>query len=371
MSIYTAKPYIDEKICNDVVSVLKSGMLVQGPKVKELEEKFSKKVNVKYCAAVNSGTAALHSALFSAGIQTGDEVITTPFTFVATANSILMVGAKPVFVDINEKTFNIDPDKIEKKITPKTKAIIPVHLYGLMTDMEKIINIAKNHNLLVIEDAAQAHDAEINGEKAGSIGGIGTFSLYATKNMMSAEGGLVTSNNEDFIEKVKSFRHHGQSHKGRYNYTGFGYNYRMTDIHAVIALNQLEKLEEFNTARQRNAKLYNEYLNEIGGITTPYIPKGYKHVYHQYTIKINYKIFGHSREELISKLNSNDIFPAIFYPQPLHLIPTFRRDGFEEGDFPIAEKISSEVLSLPVHPGIKENDIEKVYKVIKNLKGEI
>jgi dTDP-4-amino-4,6-dideoxygalactose transaminase len=370
MSLYTAKPYIDEKICNDVVSVLKSGMLVQGPKVKELEEKFSKKCNVNYCAAVNSGTAALHSALFSAGIQLGDEVITTPFTFVATANSILMVGAKPVFVDIDEKTFNMDPDEIEKKIIPKTKAILPVHLYGLMSDMEKIIDIAKKYNLIVIEDAAQAHDAEIKGKKAGSIGDIGAFSLYATKNMMSAEGGLVTSNKEDFIEKVKSFRHHGQSLNGRYNYISFGYNYRMTDILAVIGLNQLEKLEEFNTIRRRNAKLYDGYLNEIEGITTPYVPQGYKHVYHQYTIKINHKIFGHSREELISKLNSNDIFPAIFYPQPLHLISTFRRDGFKEGDFPIAEKISSEVLSLPVHPGIKENDVEKVYKVIKNLKGE-
>ena len=369
MAIYTAKPYIDEKICNDVVSVLKSGMIVQGPKVKELEEKFSRKCNVKYCAAVNSGTAALHSALFSAGIQPKDEVITTPFTFVASANSILMVGAKPVFVDIDEKTFNIDPDKIEAKITHKTKAILPVHLYGLMADMEKIISIAKKHHLIVIEDAAQAHDAEINGKKAGSIGKVGVFSLYATKNIMAAEGGLVTSDNREIIERVKSFRHHGQSSNGQYDYIDFGYNYRMTDIHAVIGLNQLEKLEEFNEARRRNARIYNEYLGEIEGITTPYIPKGYKHVYHQYTIKIDHRKFGHSREELIRELNNNDIFPAVFYPKPLHLIPTYKKYGFKEGDFPIAEKLSEEVLSLPVHPGINKNDVEKVFWVVKNLKG--
>ena len=369
MSIYTAKPYIDEKICNDVVSVLKSGMIAQGPKVRELEEKFSKKCGTKYCAAVNSGTAALHSALFAAGVKAGNEVITTPFTFIATANSILMVGAKPVFVDIDEKTFNLNPDEIEKKITDKTKAIIPVHLYGLMADMEKINDIAKKYNLKVIEDAAQAHSAEINKKKAGSMGDIGAFSLYATKNMMSAEGGLVTSNNQDYIEKIKSFRHHGQSPDERYNYIDFGYNYRMTDIHAAIGLNQLEKLEEFNAIRNRNAKLYDEYLNEFEGVTTPYIPQGYRHVYHQYTIKIDYKVFGYSRAELINKLNSNDIFPAIFYPQPLHLIPTFKNDGYNYGDFPIAEEISEKVMSLPVHPAIKESDIEKVYKVIKELKG--
>jgi len=367
MSIYTAKPYIDDKICNDVVSVLKSGMIAQGPKVRELEEKFSKKCGTKYCAAVNSGTAALHSALYAAGVGSGDEVITTPFTFVATANSILMVGAKPVFVDIDKKTFNLNPDEVEKKITDKTKAILPVHLYGLMADMEKINKIAKKYNLKVIEDAAQAHSAEIDKKKAGSMGDIGAFSFYATKNMMSAEGGLVTSNNQDYIEKIKSFRHHGQSPNKRYNYIDFGYNFRMTDIHAVIGLNQLEKLEEFNAIRIRNAKLYDEYLNEFEGVTTPYVPQGYRHVYHQYTIKIDYKVFGYSRAELINKLNSNDIYPAIFYPQSLHLIPTFKNDGYNDGDFPIAEEISGKVMSLPVHPAINESDIEKVYKVIKKI----
>ena len=368
MSIYTAKPYIDEKICNDVVSVLKSGMIAQGPKVKELEEKFSEKCNVKYCVAVNSGTAALHSALYATGISAGDEVIKTPFTFVATANSILMVSAKPVFVDIDEKTFNLNPDEIEKKITDKTKAILPVHLYGLMANMEKINKIAEKYNLKVIEDAAQAHSAEIKVGKAGSMGDIGAFSLYATKNMMSAEGGLVTSNNKEYIEKIKSFRHHGQSPLKRYNYIDFGYNYRMTDIHAVIGLNQLEKLEEFNAIRNRNAKLYDEYLSEFDGITIPYVPKDYRHVYHQYTIKIDNEVFGYSRKKLINELNNNDLFPAIFYPKPLHLIPTFKKDGCKDGDFPIAEKISQKVLSLPVHPAINESDIEKVYKVIKKLK---
>ena len=368
MSIYTAKPYIDEKICNDVVSVLKSGMIAQGPKVRELEEKFSKKCGTKYCAAVNSGTAALHSALFAAGVKAGNEVITTPFTFIATANSILMVGAKPVFVDIDEKTFNLNPDEIEKKITDKTKAIIPVHLYGLMADMEKINDIAKKYNLKVIEDAAQAHSAEINKKKAGSISDIGAFSLYATKNMMSAEGGLVTSNNEYFIEKVKSFRHHGQSPNKQYNYIDFGYNYRMTDIHASIALNQLAMLSDFNKKRNKNANLYNKYLKDIDGIITPFIPEGYNHVFHQYTIKIKSELFGHSRNEILEELNKRGIYPGIFYPEPLHLFPSFQKFEYKKSDFPISERISTEVISLPVHPAVGEKDVIRISEIIKNFK---
>jgi len=368
MGIYTAKPYIDDKICEDVVSVLKSGIIAQGPKVKKLEEEFSKYCNVKYCAAVNSGTAALHSALYAAGIKSGDEVITTPFTFVASANSIFMVGAKPVFVDIDENTFNIDPGKIEDKISSNTKAILPVHLYGLLADMDKINNIARKNNLKVVEDACQAHGAKIREEKAGSIGDFGTFSFYATKNMMTAEGGCVTSNNEDYIEMIKSFRHHGQSLKDRYNYLDFGYNYRMTDIAASIGLNQLHKIGEFNLKRQNNGELYNTLFESIEGIESPFIPDNYTHVYHQYTIKVISEIFGHTRDELVEELKKNDIFPGIFYPKPLHQFPTFQKLGYKEGDFPVSEKVSKMVISLPVHPGITEQDVKKVVDVIAGFK---
>lgn len=366
MKLTTAKPFINNKICTDVVEVLNSGIIAQGPKVKKLEEDFSKYTNAPYCAAVNSGTAALHASLFAVGIKPGDEVITTPFTFVATANSILMVGAKPVFVDIDSKTFNLDPNKIKEKITPKTKAIIVVHLFGLISDMDQVLDIAKKHDLKIIEDACQAHGAKYNGIQAGNLGDIGAFSLYATKNMMSAEGGLVVSKNEEYIEKIKSFRHHGQSLDQRYNYTDFGYNYRMTDIHAVIGINQLEMLEKFNQKREGNAKLYNSGLEKIKGINTPFLPYGHRHVYHQYTIKIQSDKLGYSRDELIKELKKNDIYPGVFYPKSLHLFPTFKTFGYTEGDFPVTEQLTEKVLSLPVHPGISENDVVKVVSVIKN-----
>jgi perosamine synthetase len=334
----------------------------------ELEERFSAHCNVKYCAAVNSGTAALHSALYVAGLRPGDEVITTPFTFIATANSILMMGAKPIFVDIDDKTFNLNTNEIEKKINIKTKAILPVHLYGLMADMNKINIIAKRNNLVVIEDAAQAHSAEINNQKAGSYSDLGAFSLYATKNMMSAEGGLITSNNKEYIERIKSFRHHGQSPNKQYNYIDFGYNYRMSDIHASIALNQLKMLEKYTQMRIENANIYNNYLKDIPGITLPYIPQGFKHVFHQYTIKIDSTLFGCSRDRVIKELNENKIFPGIFYPRPLHLIPIFKKYGYMAGDFPVSERICNEVISLPVHPSVEGKDIIRICEIIRKFK---
>ena len=256
--LFTANPTVDERTISEIAEVLRSGKIAQGRRVLELEEKFAKYCGVKYCAAVNSGTAALHAALYAAGIKKGDEVITTPFSFIATVNSILMLGAIPVFVDINSKTFNIDTQKIANKITNKTKAILPVHLFGMMSDMEKILKIAQDNSLIVVEDAAQAHGSLQNGKMAGSLGHLGAFSLYATKNMMSAEGGLVTSDNKDYIERIKSFRHHGQHINQRYNYLDFGYNYRMTDIHAVIGINQLRLLPYLNYIRIRNAQIYNK-----------------------------------------------------------------------------------------------------------------
>lgn len=366
MKIYTAKPYISNEICDNVVDVLKSGNIAQGEKVLEFEEVFSQYCDTKFGATVNSGTAALHSALFAAGIKSGDEVITSPFTFIATANAILMLGAIPVFADIDPFTFNIDPKEIEKKITLKTKAIIPVHLFGLLANMREITSIAKKHNIVVIEDACQAHGAKINNVPAGNWGDMGVFSFYATKNISCGEGGMVVSNNKDYIDKVKSFRHHGQSPKQIYNYIDFGYNYRMTDIHAAIGLGQMKSITVQNKRRQENAEIYNSELSKITGIEIPTVPQDYEHVYHQYTIKINDSC-RFTREELVNVLNENDIFPGVFYPKPLHLIKTYREFGYKIGDFPNAEKACQQVLSLPVHPYVQKENIYKIIEIINKL----
>ncbi|PIU02642.1 MAG: aminotransferase DegT, partial [Candidatus Diapherotrites archaeon CG09_land_8_20_14_0_10_32_12] len=252
--IVVSKPYLDSKERKAVMGVLKSGILAQGPKVVELEKRFAEKVGTKYCIALNSGTAALHAGLYGLKIGQGDEVITTPFTFVATANPIIMLGAKPIFVDVDEKTFNIDPTKIEEKITPKTKAILPVHLYGLCCDMDSINAIAKKHNLVVLEDACQSHNAKYKGKFAGNLSNAGAFSLYATKNMMSGEGGLLTTNSEEVMERAQRFRQHGMQQSGDYAYIDLGYNYRLTDVLASIALVQLDRLDTFTNKRQKNAK---------------------------------------------------------------------------------------------------------------------
>lgn len=347
-----------------VNEVLDSGMLAQGPKVEELENKFAEFCGIRYAVAVNSGTSALHTALYAVGLKNGfDEVITAPFTFISTANAILMQGAVLVFADIQEDTFNIDPDKVRDKITNFTKAIIPVDLYGQIYDADVIKEIAKNNNLMVIEDAAQSVNAELNGIKSGNFGDIAIFSFYATKNLISGEGGMVTTNNKDFAERAKMFRNHGQSAK--YEYADLGYNYRMTDIHAAIGLGQLEKIDEMTDKRISNAQKLSEGLKNIKGIKIPFIKPNAKHVFHQYTIKVDG--FKMSRDELSEKLKEKGIMAGVHYPKPLHLQPCFRYLGYKKGDFPIAERLSEQVLSLPVHPSLSDNDIDYIIETIKSL----
>ena len=242
-----AKPIIGDKEIENVVEVLKSGMIAQGPKVEEFEQKFAEWVGAEYGIAVNSGTAALHVALLACGIGEGDEVITTPFTFIASGNSILYTGAKPVFADIDLKTYTLNPDSIEDVITEKTKAILPVQLYGQSAEMDRINEIAEKYGLIVIEDAAQAHGATFKGQKVGSIGDMSCFSFYPTKNMTTSEGGIITTDDEDLAESAKVFRAHGAT--VRYHHDAIGYNFRMTDISAAIGLAQLENIDEFNEKR--------------------------------------------------------------------------------------------------------------------------
>ena len=361
-----AKPFIGNEEIQAVSEVLKSGMLAQGPKVRELEEKFSKFCGTKYAVAVNSGTAALHTALHAAGIKQGDEAITTPFTFISTANIILMQGAKPIFVDIDEDTFNLSPEKIKDKITEKTKAILTVDLYGHLCDYDKISKIAKDNNIIIIEDSCQAIDAEYNKKKAGSFGSMGAFSFYATKNITCGEGGILTTNSKEYAENAELFRQHGRSKMTAYDYADLGYNYRMTDICAAILLEQLKKIDTITKKRIENAEYLSNGLKKIKGIKVPIVKKNHKHVFHQYTIKVenNFKL---SRDELIVHLNKKGISSAVYYPKPLHLCRHFRKFGYKEGDFPVAEKLSKQVLSLPVHPYVTEEQLDLIIKAFEEL----
>ena len=357
-----ARPFIGEEEKKAVVEVLDSGIIAQGPKVEEFEKKFAEFCGVNNAVAVNSGTASLHTALHVMGIGRGDEVITTPLTFIATGNCILMQGAKPVFADIKPDTFNIDPECIKEKITGNTKAIITVDFYGQLCDYDKINKIAKENDLLIVEDSCQAVGAEYNGKKAGSFGDIGAFSFYATKNITGGEGGALVTDNEEYANKARLFRQHGMSNLEAYDYNDIGYNYRMTDINAAILIEQLKKIKEFTERRIKNAEYLNKKLQNIKGIEVPFIKKGFKHVYHLYTIKIvNFKI---SRDELFKYLRERGIGGNIYYPKPLHLCENFKKFGYKEGDFPIAEKISKQILSLPVHPSLTEEELEKISQAI-------
>ena len=361
-----AKPYIGDEEIKAVSEVLKSGMVAQGPKVRELEEKFAKFCGTKYAIATNSGTASLHTALHVSGIKQGAEVITTPFTFIATANTILMQQAKPVFVDIDEETFNIDAKKIEEKVTDKTKAIETVDLYGNLCNYEKIDNVAKNNNLIIIEDACQAVNAESNSKKAGNFGDIATFSFYATKNITCGEGGIITTNNEDFAQNAKLFRQHGRSKMTSYEYTNLGYNYRMTDICAVIMLQQLKKIDFITKKRIENAEYLSKNLNKIKGIKVPNIKTDGSNVFHQYTIRVleGSKL---NRDELNEHLNKKGIGTGIYYPKPLHLLHHLKKFCYKEGDFPVAEKACKEVISLPVHPHLTKEQLDQIIGAFKEL----
>jgi len=357
-----AKPIIDEDEISAVTAVLRSGIIAQGRKVEEFEGAFAEFIGTKYAVAVNSGTAALHIALLAHGIGEGDEVITSPFTFIATANSILFTGAKPVFADIEEETFNIAPDSVTEKITPRTKAIMLVHLYGQPCDMKRIMRIAQEHGLIVIEDACQAHGAEYEGEKVGSFG-TGCFSFYPTKNITTGEGGMITTDDKHIAEKARMIRSHGQ--RERYLHEILGYNYRMTDIAAAIGLCQLGKLEDFNNKRIRNAKFLTGRLSGIKGLLPPHVRPNVKHVFHQYTVRIT-QDFGISRDELRAKLVDEGIATEIYYPRPIHKQPLYQDLGYNE-HLPNSEKAAREVLSLPVHPSLTKEDLENVVRAIQGI----
>jgi perosamine synthetase len=348
-----------------VVRVMESGMLAQGAVTQALEKDFSKLCGTDFAIATSSGTSALHTALTSLGIGPGDEVITTPFTFVATANSILMTGAKPVFVDIDETNFNINPAFIETRITKKTKAILAVDLYGQPADYKKINYIARKYKLFVIEDAAQSIGATYHGKKTGSISDIACFSLYATKNIISGEGGVITTNNKILNGRTRLFRHHGQDEKVKYQYSGLGYNYRMTDIQAAIAREQLKRIKSITKRRQEIAKKYSAAFKDIKGLIIPCISKGSTSVFHQYTLRITPE-FKLGRNKFMEHLNDKGIQTNIYYPFPLYRFKHLRFNS-KRGDFPVTEKVANEVLSIPVHPKLTNADVNYIIRVIKAI----
>ncbi len=352
-----SKPFIGEEEKQLVMEVLNSGMLVQGKKVEALEKQFAELTGTKHAIATTSGTTALHTALLAHGIKAGDEVITPSFTFIASTSSILMCNAKPVFVDIDEETFNIDADLIEKAITPKTKAILPVHLYGQMCDMDRIMEIAHRHNLVVIEDACQAVGAEYKGRKAGSFG-TGTFSLYATKNIMSGEGGMITTNDDHIADQCRLIRAHGM--RVRYYHEQLGYNYRLSDLHAAIGLAQMTRFDDFTAKRRFNA---NYLTQHITAVKTPVVKAGRDHVWHQYTVRMNN---GRNRDLAVKTLNEAGVGTGVFYPVPVHL-QEFIVGIIGQTHLPVTEKLAQEVFSLPVHPLLSLADLETIVTEVNKL----
>jgi perosamine synthetase len=351
-----SKPVIGEAEKAAVLAVLESGMLAQGPRVAELEGRFAELCQSKHAIATSSGTTALHVALLAHQIGPGDEVITTPFTFIASVNSILYVGARAVLVDIDEETFNIDPALIEAAVTSRTRAILPVHLFGYPCDMDPILEIAERHGLAIIEDTAQAVGARYKGRPVGSFG-TACFSLYATKNVMTGEGGMITTNDDAVAEAARMIRSHGM--KRRYYHDIMGYNFRMSDLHAAIGLVQMDRFEELTAQRRANAA----YLSaNLKGVRVPTVKAGYKHVWHQYTIRVN-----GDRDAAVRQLNQAGVGTGIFYPLPAHKQIHLQELGYGEFSLPVADKVSQEVISLPVHPLVSQADLETIVREVNQL----
>jgi perosamine synthetase len=357
-----AKPIIGNDEIKAVGDVLKSGMLTQGEDVKKFEEKFSAYIGVKNSIAVSNGTIALDLALKALDLTPGDEVISPAFTFIATSNSILYQGLKPVFSDVDPKTFNIDPESLSERITPKTKAIVGVHLYGQPFDLKAVQQICDDKDLILIEDCAQAHGAEWNGKKVGGFG-AGCFSFYPTKNMTTGEGGMITTDDDALAARLRLLRNHGDT--GKYNHVMLGYNYRMMNIQAAIGLVQLERLEEFTEKRIGNAGSLNRNIR-TKGLTKPYKAASVRHVYHQYVVRVE-DDFPASRERLMSFLQEKGIGSAVHYPRPIYEQPLYKEMGIDWPRCPAAEDVSKRVLSLPVHPSLKPEDLEYIANTLNSF----
>jgi dTDP-4-amino-4,6-dideoxygalactose transaminase len=348
---------IKSEIDAAIAGILESSQFVLGSEVAAFESEFAAYCQAQHAIGVNSGTSALHLALLAAGIGPGDEVITTPFTFVATVAAIIYAGATPVFVDIEPRSFTIDVSQIERAITQRTKAILPVHLYGQMADMEPIMKLARRYNLVVIEDAAQAHGAEYDGRKAGSLGDLGCFSFYPGKNLGAyGEGGMVVTNQPEYAHTMRMLRDWGAEKK--YQHILKGYNYRLEGMQGAILRVKLRHLEDWTEKRREKAAYYTHLL-AANGIPTPTELPDRRHVYHVYAIRTA------EREILQHALFAQGIQSGIHYPIPVHLQPAYGDLGYQTGDFPCAEQAAQEVLSLPMYPELTNDQIEQVVDALK------
>jgi dTDP-4-amino-4,6-dideoxygalactose transaminase len=347
---------IKDEVLAAVSEVLETQRCIGGPKISELEEKIAAVSDCKFAVGASSGTDAILNSLMSLDIGAGDEVITTAFTFFATAGCIARTGAKPVFVDIDPRTYNIDPSLIEAAVTKKTKAIMPVHLFGQMADMDPTMEIANKHNLAVIEDAAQSITSTYKGKKAGSIGTVGCFSFFPSKNLGGiGDGGMVVTNDERLYERLVMMRNHGQNPKYHYKYIGG--NFRLDPIQAAALLVKLPHLDEWFQARQRNADYYNRKF-AAALVTTPYVNPDCVSIYNQYVIRVP------KRDELIAHLKKNNIGCEIYYPVPVHLQKCFEYLGHKQGDLPEAEKAANEIMAIPVYPELTDEMKDYVAETI-------
>lgn len=354
---------IKEEIDAAIHRVLKKGQFILGPEVEALEEEVAQYCGVKYGIGVASGTDALHLALLACGVEPGDEVITTAFTFIATAEAITQCGAIPVFVDINPHTYNIDPSKIESKITKRTKTVIPVHLYGQPAEMDAILALAKRYNLKVIEDSAQALGAGYKGKKVGSLGDAGCLSFFPAKNLGAyGDGGMVVTNNPEIVEKVKMLRNHGCREK--YYHLLPGFNSRLDALQAAILRVKLRHLDEWIKLRREKASCYAQFLGGVEELELPCIKPYSQHAFNYYTVRLQNSL---SRDKMQEYLSSQGVATAIYYPLSLHLQDVFKSLGYNLGDFPESERAQEEVLSLPMYPELTEEQIEEITKAVKKF----
>lgn len=371
-----ALPLIEDEEIKEVLDTLHSNWLSKGPKTVEFEKQFGDYVNSNFAIGLNSCTAGLHISQLAAGIGPGDEVITTPYTFVASANTIIHTGAKPVFVDIDPVTMNIDPSKIEEKITERTKAIIPVHFAGYPCDMDPILEIARKHNLVVIEDAAHAVYTQYKGRMVGSISDFTCFSFYATKNLVTGEGGMVTTNSEAMADKLRVMSLHGMSKNAWNRYSGKGswfyeveypgFKYNMTDMQAALGLVQMKKLQSMQEKRESIAKIYNDSFSKIEGITIPYDNEEHVHAWHLYVIRLKQDYFTIDRAEFIEKLKEKGIGTSVhFIPVPMH--PYYKQQGYRIEDYPNALEAYNGAISLPLYPKMTHEEVMRVVEAVTEL----
>jgi perosamine synthetase len=372
-----AKPIIDDDEYEAVKAVLESGMLAEGKVSRELEKEFASYVGSKYATVTSNGTTALSTALDAMGINPGDEVITSPFTFIASANSIAMVGAVPIFVDIDPATYNIDPELIEAAITKKTTAIMPVHIFGMPSDMKRIMETAEKHNLQVIEDACQAHGAKVGNKLVGSIGHTAAFSFYATKNMMTGEGGMITTNDEEIMDRALMIKNHGRGKQGGYSHFQIGYNNRMMDIVSALGRVQLKRLPKVTEIRRKNAERYNKLFSEYDEVIPQVESQGLHSSYHVYAPKIQSDNI--SRDDLIKEFRERGVGARTVYALPCHVQDTYINiqnwrwakfvdyPDYTALSLPHSETVGGEHFDIPVHPSLTEEQMDTIENAARDI----